>query len=112
MKMVYVAHPYSGKPENKQDCESILQQLQHDYPGYVFVAGVTSINCDYNTTPYHVGLALCLELLSRCEGIIMTNGFEDSKGCMAEMAVAKWLGIKVYGSIEHFNKVANNSESC
>lgn len=111
MKLIYVAHPYGGDLEKRKACARIIDSMQERFPKLVFVAGVTSINCDYNITPYHVGLALCLELLSRCEGIIMTNGFEDSKGCMAEMAVAKWLGIKVYGSIEHFNKVVNNDES-
>lgn len=36
------------------------------------------------------------EIISRCDGIIMLPGWEDSKGACAEFIFAKWLGLPIH----------------
>jgi len=37
-----------------------------------------------------------LEIISRCDGIILLVGWEKSKGSCAEFAYARWAGIPIY----------------
>lgn len=37
-----------------------------------------------------------IEVLLDCQAIYMTNGWENSKGCNAELAIAKIYGLKIY----------------
>ncbi|MCH4157662.1 MAG: DUF4406 domain-containing protein [Acidaminococcaceae bacterium] len=96
MQLIYVAHPYGGRRDNFNACHENIDKLQQLFPGVTFVAGVTSIGGNYDETPYRVGMAHCLELLSRCDAIIMTGAYMSSVGCQAEEAFAEWRGIKIY----------------
>lgn len=100
MKLIYVAHPYGGNLDNRKACARIIDNLQERFQNLVFVAGATSIGGSYQETPYHVGLAHCMELLNRCDGILMTGKWKESTGCKAEMAFAQWRGLKIYDSLE------------
>jgi hypothetical protein len=41
-----------------------------------------------------------LEILSRCDAIVMCPGWNKSVGCLMEFSKAKELGIKIYHTID------------
>lgn len=94
----YIAGRMTGLPEYnypmfKQACTDLRDagyeifsphEIEYDEPN-----GVGSL--EY--TDYIRG---GLKLLLECDGIIMTKGWELSKGCMTELYVANACGLKIY----------------
>ncbi|MPM33543.1 hypothetical protein SDC9_80119 [bioreactor metagenome] len=94
MKLIYVAHPYQGMKENEEKADKIIKELYKRYPEHSFVSPIHGIRCGYDDVTISEGLSYCLKLLSKCDGIILCNGWENSVGCTAEAALANSLGIK------------------
>lgn len=104
--MIYISHPYTGNEEkNIADADKIAVMLAVKYPEILFINPIAVMkheglaNHTYRNIMVH-----CIELLSKCEAIIMTSGWEKSKGCMAEYKYARKEKITVFESIEAFNK--------
>ena len=89
MKIYYVSHPYGGKQENEAKADVIVRALQTEYPDVCFVSPVHAIRCPYNRTDYIQGLDYCLELLRRCDGIVMCGKWQESIGCVTEFMLAR-----------------------
>ena len=94
MKLIYVAHPYQGMKENEEKADKIIKELYKRYPEHSFVSPIHGIRCGYDDVTISDGLSYCLKLLSKCDEIILCNGWENSVGCTAEAALANSLGIK------------------
>jgi predicted amidohydrolase len=56
MKLIYVAHPFSGMKENVEKVEKILRQLMREYPDYVFYSPLHATGYYYHDVPYDVGM--------------------------------------------------------
>lgn len=99
MKVVYIAGPFRGRSswvieENIRRAESLALD--------VWRAGCAAI-CPHANTRFFQGechdrvwLDGDLEILSRCDAILMTRDWEKSKGATEERASAKRLGILVF----------------
>ena len=76
MKLVYLAHPFLGKPEN-----------------------VEATGFFYFEMSYERGMAHCFEALRRCDELWLCRGWEESRGCKMEVDYARRIGmpIKVIG---------------
>lgn len=111
MKLVYIAHPYGGKPENAQAVKQIIEDLtegnhpllanhtiiaMHTPDGIpsiellqaVYVSPIHQQGFMYEGTPYLAGLQKCLELLRRCDVLLLCGDWQNSKGCLAEFGFA------------------------
>jgi len=95
MKLIYVAHPFSGKAENVEKAERILRQLMREYPDYVFYSPLHAMGYYYHDVPYDKGMEHCLEMLRRCDELWLCEGWEDSRGCSIEYSYAKGTGIPI-----------------
>ena len=89
MNLVYVSHPYGGKQENEVKADVIVRALQIVYPTVCFVSPIHAIRCLYSRTDYIQGLDYCLELLWRCDGIVMCGNWQESIGCVTEFMLAR-----------------------
>ena len=100
INMIYVAHPYEGKSANVQHVRHVIKDLTDKFgKSTVFVSALTAIIRPYQGGDAYIdGLMPCLELMSRCDAILMAGDWESSIGCRTEMAVANQLGIMVYMS--------------
>ena len=62
------------------------------HPEISFVSPIHGIRCGYDDVTISEGLAYCLELMSRCDEIILCGNWTESTGCTAEAALARQLG--------------------
>lgn len=68
-----------------------VQALQTEYPDVCFVSPMHAIRCPYSKTDYILGLDYCLEMLRRCDGIVMCGKWKESIGCVSEYMLAREL---------------------
>ncbi len=101
MKTLYLSHPFTGRKEaeNAADAERVRDTLQRKFPGICFINPLAMFGGA--KMDYCFSLSLALEVLSRCDGIIMYPGWEESGGCRAEKAFAMREGMEIY-NLESF----------
>lgn len=89
MKLIYVAHPYGGDPDNLENIKKLINDLTIDYPDdYVFISPVPLWEEAYRVMDYMPGMDKCLELLSRCDELWLAHNWHESRGCMIEYGYA------------------------
>lgn len=94
-KMYYVSHPYTGDEEkNKKEAREITATLKNEYPAHIFINPLDTFQYTEGW-PYEKALKNCIELLGKCDGIIMTGDWEHSRGCKKEKEVADQLDIEI-----------------
>lgn len=86
MKRVYVAHPFSG---NEEENRIKAREQASD----LYKLGYAVLNpCDciryMEDKSYAEALDVCLVLLSGCEELLLSKGWEESRGCVIETAYA------------------------
>lgn len=95
MKMMYISHPFTGNEAvNRADATQVKKTLQLTYPSVCFVNPLDEFS-DNDKLEYCTALSLAMELLSRCDGIILCRGWEKSTGCRAEKAYALKAGMEI-----------------
>src|SRR5690349_6591380 len=107
MKVIYVAGPFRGKShweiaENIRAAERLALE--------VWKLGAAALCPHLNTAhfqnaaPDEVWLEGDLELLSRCDAVLVTNDWERSAGARAEVDYALSKGIPVFTGIHQVAK--------
>ena len=89
MRLVYLAHPYGGDEKNVEDAKRIVKKLVKECPHTVFLSPLQATGFYYNDIPYINGMDHCIELLKRCDELLLCKGWQDSKGCCMEYAAAQ-----------------------
>ena len=104
MRMIYLSHPYTGNEQaNRFHAHRIAAGLAREHPGIVFLNPINAMRhtvtagLDYDTV-----IRQCLEILSRCDGIIMAGEWRESRGCMAEFRAAQGIGMQIYDGAGEF----------
>jgi nucleoside 2-deoxyribosyltransferase len=103
LQVVYIAGPYRGPTawriaENIRDAERAALEVAR--------AGFVPL-CPHSMTAHFHGelteeywLAATLELMRRCDAVLLVGDWKGSAGATAERAEAQRLGIPVYESID------------
>lgn len=103
MKVVYVAGPFRGRnawylEQNVRRAESLAREA--------WLAGAAVICPHANTRFFHgsgpdsIYLEGDLEILRRCDAVLLTPDWESSTGARAEVLRARELGLKVLYDIK------------
>ena len=111
MKVIYVAGPFRAKSayvEGQQDFWGVWQNITNamSIALEVWRAGAVALCPHGNTFPFQnaapddVWLEGDLELLARCDAVIMTPDWQRSTGARAEHEFAKERGIPVLYTID------------
>ena len=102
MKLVYIAGPFRGPTawdvaENVRNAERVGLEVAK--------AGHMPVVPHANTQHFHgqlddaFWLEGTLELLRRCDAVVLVPGWEKSSGTRAEVREARRIGITVYSSV-------------
>lgn len=95
-KLVYVAHPFGGNEKNKTVCENLIKKLTRLHgEDSVFISPVLNFGHSYSEFSYADGVDICLDLLRRCDCLLLCGDWTTSKGCMAEYAFAKAIEMPI-----------------
>jgi hypothetical protein len=87
--LIYISHPYGGQEENKQEVEKIIRRLTLLYPEHTYVSPIHCFGFMYDLVQYETGLDMCLELLSKCDKMLVFSDWKSSRGCTAEVLFAE-----------------------
>ena len=94
----YLSHPYGGDEGNREDSILLEEGINALQSGEFWLANPLHEECfarafkDCNEDE-DMMLNFCEGYLSGCKLIIMCPGWENSRGCKHELAVAKRCGI-------------------
>lgn len=96
--MMYVSHPYTGdEMMNRKDARNITAHLSAVYTDTTFINPLDTFQAlESINLPYEDVLTQCLELLTVCQGIVLTGDWESSRGCILEYQYARKWNIPVY----------------
>lgn len=93
MKKIYVSIPITGENYNDQRNHAFIAATNLAQKGYDVITPFDIVSdC---TTPYDKAMGKCIEELLKCDAIYMCIGWEQSKGCKAELQTALIYGLKV-----------------
>lgn len=95
-KRFYVSLPISGYDldERKAEAERIKSKL--NFCGLSIIKVITPFDvCPEADKPYSYYMSKDIEALLECDVVYMCKGWQNSKGCLAEFAVAKIYGKEI-----------------
>lgn len=93
MKKVYVSIPITGEDYNDQRNHAFVVATNLGVKGYDTVTPFDLIK--NAATPYNEAMGKCIEALLECDAICLCKGWNNSKGCRAELQVALVYGKDV-----------------
>jgi len=88
--LIYISHPYGNNPENIKKVEEIIHRLVKEHPENTYISPIHCFGFMYNSVSYEAGLEMCLNLLDRCEKMMVFGNWQDSRGCNAEILHASY----------------------
>lgn len=95
-KRFYVSLPISGYDldERKSEAERIKSKL--NFCGLSIIKVITPFDvCPEADKPYSYYMGKDIDALLECDVVYMCKGWQNSKGCLAEFAVAKIYGKEI-----------------
>lgn len=119
-KLYYLAHPYSVYKDGKEDIEAeyvnvkksiiIANELMNlGYILYIPIVMTHFIHVD-KPRPYNYWMEFDLEFMKRCDGIILSEGWEQSKGCCNEKIIFMGMNKEILYANDVLKKSRNNKE--
>lgn len=119
IKKIYVAGPMRGRPLfNFRAFDETVANLRAE--GYEVISPAdmdrakgfdpSTLPADWDWHQVPEGFSLddavlrCVEAVIACDGVFCLDGWEQSKGASAEVAVAQWLGKQVLNTKCVLNK--------
>lgn len=109
MKVIYIAGKYRGP--NAWTIEQNIRAAE-EVAARVWALGMVAM-CPHANSRHMEGvasdehfLAGTLELLRRCDAVVLVPNWRDSAGARAEKAEAERLGIPVFHEVEHIAEAA------
>ena len=107
MKVVYIAGPYTAENDWERKMNILRAQFVN---AEIWKRGFWGL-CPHMNTEFFSGI--CPEqvfvdgglvFLRRSDCVILVEGWENSKGTLAEIAEAERVGIPIYHTLEEFDK--------
>ena len=107
MRVIYVAGPFRGPNSwemelNIRRAETLALEVWR--AGFAVVCPHTNTRFYQGAAPDAVWLEGDLEILLRCDGVIVTPDWERSSGAREEVRVAHENNIPVYANIEELKR--------
>jgi hypothetical protein len=92
--MIYVSHCFGGNPENLERARKITHDLQIKDTENCYICPLSAFSyLGYNEIGYEEEMALCLDLLTVCDKLIVAS--EISKGVGIEIDLAEKCNMEI-----------------
>lgn len=91
-EIIYISHPSGGKLENTEETANIIRKLYKNkwfFDNCIAVSPIHNFSFMYNDTSYTDGLQICIDLLIKCDMMLVFGDYENSKGCCTEIDFCK-----------------------
>lgn len=98
MFTVYLSHPYTGdEDKNRLIARRIAARIVRKYPGIAVVNPLDALQyAKMAGLSYSEILEIDIELLSRCDAVLVRGDWERSRGCRREVQAAYERRIPVF----------------
>ena len=104
MSMIYVSHKFGGDPANMERAKKITHDLQVNDPENCYICHLLAFShLVYNEMGYDEEMALCIDLLSVSDVLIVASDVSD--GVQKEIDFAKMVGMDVIDLAEKYREI-------
>lgn len=104
MALYYVSHRFGGDPANLERSKKITHDLQVDDPENCYICPLMAFShLVYNEMGYDEEMALCIDLLSMSDVLIVAS--DVSNGVQKEIDFAKMVGMEVIDLEEKYREI-------
>ena len=104
MALYYVSHRFGGDPDNMERAKKITHDLQVDDPENCYICPLTAFShLGYNEMGYDEEMALCIDLLSVSDVLIIAS--DISNGVQKEIDFARLVGMEVIDLAEKYREI-------
>ena len=104
MAMIYVSHKFGGDPANMERAKKITHDLQVNDPENCYICPLLAFShLVYNEMGYDEEMALCIDLLSVSDVLIVASDVSD--GVQKEIDFAKMVGMEVIDLAEKYREI-------
>ena len=104
MAICYVAHCFGGNPENIDRAKKITHDLQVNDPENCYICPLMAFSyLEYNEMGYDEEMALCIDLLSVSDVLIVAS--DVSEGVQKEIDFARLFGMEVIDLAEKYREI-------
>ena len=102
--LIYVSHCYCGDPINIERAKKITHDLQVDDPENCYICPLMAFShLEYNEMGYDEEMALCIDLLSVSDVLIVAS--DISNGVQKEIDFARMVGMEVIDLAEKYREI-------
>lgn len=98
-KLLYLSHPFTtgDMKKNIKHATKCLYELTNRYKkDYVIISPIHAYGTLDGQLNYEDGLDLCIDLLSKCDAIVMAGNYFTSRGCKEELEYALRNKLEVF----------------
>ena len=104
MALYYVSHRFGGDPANLERAKKITHDLQVDDPENCYICPLMAFShLVYNEMGYDEEMALCIDLLSVSDVLIVAS--DVSQGVQKEIDFARMVGMEVIDLAEKYREI-------
>lgn len=104
MAICYVAHRFGGDPANLELAKKITHGLQVNDPENCYICPLMAFShLGYNEIGHDEEMALCIDLLSVSDVLIVTSDISD--GVQKEIDFARMVGMEVVDLAEKYREI-------
>ena len=102
--LLYISHKYGGDPANIERAKKITHDLQVDDPENCYICPLMAFShLGYNEMGYDEEMALCIDLLSVSDVLIVASDISD--GVQKEIDFARLVGMEVIDLAEKYREI-------
>ena len=104
MAICYVSHCFGGDSANLERAKQITHDLQVNDPENCYICPLLAFSdLEYNEIGYDAEMALCIDLLSVADVLIVASDISD--GVQKEIDFARMVGMEVIDLAEKYRKI-------
>ena len=102
--ILYISHKYGGDPANMERAKKITHDLQVNDTENCYICPLMAFShLEYNEMGYDEEMALCIDLLSVSDVMIVASDISD--GVQKEIDFAKMVGMEVIDLAEKYREI-------